>query len=93
MDESKDLSPQKMHVTDVMNLQVKDLIMMIMQENGSFADFTFRDHSSDEPLAFIAIGLFETADKLRKVFYDAVEDLNIQVHESFESTVKAANDE
>lgn len=93
MDDSKDLSPQKMHVTDVMDLQVKDLIMMIMQENGTFADFTFRDHKSDQALAFIAIGLFETADKLRQIFYDAVDDLNIQVHESYESTVKAENDE
>lgn len=93
MEEKKDLDPTEMNVVDVMDLHVKDLIMMILEEKGTFADFTFRDHTNDKPLAFIAIGLFETAEKLREVFYDAVDQLNIEVHESFESTVKAANDE
>ena len=78
---------------DVMELTVKELIAMVLEENGTFADFTFKEQVSNEVMAFISIGLFETAVKLKEIFNDAIESLNIDVSESFESVVSGGENE
>ena len=76
-----------------MNLTIKELMTMIVEENGTFADFTFKEQVSDTVMAFVSIALFETADKMKKVFNEAIKELEIDVMENFESTVSGSEDE
>jgi hypothetical protein len=77
---------QEQQELNVMELKIKDLVAMILREKGSFADFTVKDKVNDEVLAFIAIGLFDVAEKLKDVFYEALDGLE-------ESDEEAEDDE
>lgn len=81
------------HLTpkEIMNLRVKDLMEMVLQKGGTVADFTFKDENSDEIMAFISISLFETAAKLKEIFYNVLEELDIE--ESEEEAQEESADE
>lgn len=90
MTEKNDSSVERVNVDDVLDLQVKDLLIMMAEEGGAFADFSFRDKKTNELLAFFAIGLADTASKMRELFYNSIEEFEKAA--SFDSEVIACDE-
>jgi len=88
----KDEQPvDRANVSDVLNLQVKDLLVMMAEEGGTYADFSFRDKKTNELLAFFAIGLVQTAEKMREIFYKSIDEFDAAI--SFEGEVGESGNE
>jgi hypothetical protein len=89
----KEKQMTKINSQDVLELKIKDLIGMMIEENGTFADFTFREEFQNEVVAFISIGLYETGSKLKEIFNEAIAKLEAEVVDNFEATVGGENNE
>lgn len=90
MTENNKQDVDKVDAPDVLELQVKDLLVMMAEEGGTFADFSFRDTKTGDLLAFFAIGISDTAKQMRTLFYDSVDDFEKTA--SFDSEVDASNE-